>query len=107
MLSALSRLLPPQFAPAAACVTEYPAAQAHPREYTRRDHRRPIGAWITEQARHLLTSLGDRAEQFRFLIRDRDGKFYPAFDAVFADADIRPLRRDPLGGHLHEYVHVA
>jgi putative transposase len=52
----------------------------------------PTGAWVTQQARNLLIDLGDRAEQFRFLIRDRDSKFSPAFDAVFAGADIRILR---------------
>ena len=36
--------------------------------------------------------LGDRAEQSRFLIRDRDSKFTAAFDAVVAGADIRILR---------------
>ena len=36
--------------------------------------------------------LGDQAEQFRFLIRDRDAKFTDAVDAVFAGADIRIIR---------------
>src|SRR5512133_3259896 len=52
----------------------------------------PTGAWVTQQARNLLMDLGDRAEQFRFLIRDRDSKFIPAFDVVFTGADIRIIR---------------
>ena len=39
-----------------------------------------------------LTDLGDRAEQFRFLIRDRDAKFTTAFDTVFSGADIAIIR---------------
>jgi transposase InsO family protein len=36
--------------------------------------------------------LGEHADRFRFLIRDRDSKFTAAFDAVFTGADIRIIR---------------
>jgi putative transposase len=52
----------------------------------------PDGAWTTQQARNLLLDLGERAEAFRFLIRDRASQFTIAFDAVLAAAGIEVLK---------------
>jgi len=52
----------------------------------------PSGAWVAQQARSFLTDLGDRAAEFRFLVRDRDSKFTGVFDAVFASEGMRILR---------------
>jgi putative transposase len=39
--------------------------------------------------------LGDRAGQFRYLVRDRAGQFTASFDAVLADTGIHVVRIPP------------
>jgi transposase InsO family protein len=39
--------------------------------------------------------LGDRAADFRFLVRDRAGQFTASFDAVLADAGIEAVKIPP------------
>lgn len=55
----------------------------------------PDEPWTTQQAQNLLTDLGDRACDFRFLVRDRAGQFTDSFDAVLAAAGIRVVKIPP------------
>jgi putative transposase len=55
----------------------------------------PDGPWTVQQIRNLLMDLGDRAADFRFLVRDRAGQFTEAFDAVLAVAGIQAVKIPP------------
>jgi putative transposase len=52
----------------------------------------PDGPWTVQQIRNLLIDLGDRAADFRFLVRDRAGQFTESFDATLAGAGIRTVK---------------
>jgi len=51
----------------------------------------PTGQWVAQQARNLMLDLGERAGQFRFLIRDRDAKYTAMFDTVFQTEGVQVL----------------
>src|SRR5919202_3494096 len=52
----------------------------------------PTAKWVTQQARHLSWQLQDGAISARYLIRDRDSKFVPAFDTVFQSEGVEIIR---------------
>jgi transposase InsO family protein len=64
----------------------------------------PDGPWTTQAARNLLMDLGERTDQFRFLIRDRAGQFTDAFDAVLADAGVTVLKIPPRSPRANAYA---
>jgi transposase InsO family protein len=51
----------------------------------------PIGEWTAQQARNLITDLGQQAHRVKCMIRDRGSNFAAAFDAILADAGIQTV----------------
>jgi putative transposase len=51
---------------------------------------KPDGRWVAQQARNLVTQLGDE-HSFRVLIDDRDTKFTHAFDEILRTEGIRVI----------------
>src|SRR5690242_6763529 len=64
----------------------------------------PDGPWTVQQIRNLLMDLGDRAADFRFLVRDRAGQFTASFDAVLADAGIQAVKIPPRSPRANAYA---
>jgi putative transposase len=64
----------------------------------------PDGAQTVQQARNLLMDLGERAGQFRFLVRDRAGQFTDGFDAVLAGAGIEVVKIPPRSPRANAYA---
>ena len=64
----------------------------------------PDGPWTTQQIRNLLMDLGDRAADFRFLVRDRAGQFSASFDAVLAGAGIEAVKIPPRSPRANAYA---
>jgi putative transposase len=64
----------------------------------------PDGPWTVQQIRNLLMDLGDRAADFKFLVRDRAGQFTTSFDAVLADAGIQAVKIPPRSPRANTYA---
>jgi transposase InsO family protein len=64
----------------------------------------PNGPWTVQQIRNLLMDLGERAADFRFLVRDRAGQFTASFDALLADAGIEAVKIPPRSPKANAYA---
>ena len=71
----------------------------------------PNAEWVTQQARQVAWTVGERTEPVRFLIRDHDSKFTSGFDAVFEGQNTRiirtPIRVPEANGIAERFVRTA
>jgi len=59
---------------------------------------------VAQQAGNLMAEWGERAERFRFLIRDRDTKYTDAFDTVFRAQGVEVLLTPPQAPRANAYA---
>jgi transposase InsO family protein len=64
----------------------------------------PDGPWTVQQIRNLLMDLGERATDFRFLVRDRAGQFTASFDALLAASGIEAVKIPPRSPKANAYA---
>jgi putative transposase len=64
----------------------------------------PDGPWTIQQARNLLMDLGDRASDFRFLVRDRAEQFTDSFDMALASTCIQAVKIPPRSPRANAYA---
>jgi transposase InsO family protein len=55
----------------------------------------PTGAWVAQQARNLAWHLQDGTLSVTILVHDRDAKFTPAFDRIFAAEGLQVVHTPP------------
>jgi putative transposase len=68
----------------------------------------PGAAWVTQQARNLLLMLAEPGRPLRYLLRDRDAKFYRGFDDVLraegAEIVLTPVQAPRANAYAERWV---
>jgi putative transposase len=86
---------------AASCVSSSRTDRPRPAWAALRRIRR---ASCRARIRNLLMDLGDRAADFRFLVRDRAGQFTASFDAILASGGIEAVKIPPRSPRANAYA---
>jgi len=63
----------------------------------------PSRDWTVQQARNLAADLGTRLDSMRFLLRDRDNKYSPTFDAIFQAEEMNILKTAPRAPRMNAH----